>query len=126
MQALDHQGIELNVSTLADWVGACTATLGPLVALVRAHVMTADCLHGDDTSVPVQAKGRTSTGRLWVYVRNDKPFAGPASPAALFHYSADRTAQHPNRHLAGWSGILQADAYAGFNNLYRPGRNPVR
>jgi transposase len=119
-----REGIELGVSTLADWVGACSATLAPLVALIRRHVMAAERLHGDDTTVPVQAKGRTTTGRLWTYVRDDKPFAGPAPPAALFHYSPDRTAQHPNRHLAGWSGILQADAYAGFNDLYRPGRKP--
>ncbi|MDB5378856.1 MAG: transposase [Rubritepida sp.] len=86
--------------------------------------MAAGRLHGDDTTVPVLAKGRTTTGRLWTYVRDDRPFAGPAPPAALFHFSADRTAVHPNRHLAGYAGILQADAYAGFNDLYLPDRKP--
>ncbi len=74
--------------------------------------------------MPVLAKGKTATGRLWTYVRDDRPFAGPAPPAALFHYSRDRTAEHPKRHLAGYGGILQADAYAGFNDLYAPGREP--
>ena len=119
-----REGLELGVSTLADWVGTCTAALAPLVALIREHVLAASRLHGDDTTVPVLAKGKTTTGRLWTYVRDDRPFAGPAPPAALFHYSRDRTAGHPKRHLAGYAGILQADAYAGFNDLYAPGRKP--
>ena len=131
-----REGIELDVSTLADWVGACTATLAPLNTLLRAHVLAADRLHGDDTTVPVLAPshaasrmgtrgtGKTNTGRLWVYVRDDRPFDGPAPPAAIFHYAPDRTAAHPNRHLAGWQGILQADAYAGYNDLYAPTRKP--
>jgi len=119
-----REGIELDTSTLADWVGACTANLSPLLALIRAHVMAAERLHGDDTTVPVLAKGKTSTGRLWTYVRDDRPFAGPSPPAALFHYSPDRRGEHPRRHLAGYAGILQADAYAGFNELYHPGRRP--
>jgi transposase len=122
--ACAREGIELDVSTLADWVGACAAALAPLVTLIRAHVMAAKRIHGDDTTVPVLAKGKTITGRLWTYVRDDRPFAGPAPPAAVFFYSRDRTAEHPNRHLAGYAGILQADAYAGFNDLYRPERNP--
>ena len=120
-----REGIALDVSTLADWVGASAATLAPLVTLLRAHVLAAERIHGDDTTVPVLAKGKTTTGRLWVYVRNDRPFAGPAPPAAIFHYSPDRDAEHPNRHLAGYAGILQADAYAGFNDLYAPGRRPA-
>jgi transposase len=119
-----REGIALDVSTLADWVGACTAALAPLTALIRRHVMAAERLHGDDTTVPVWARGKTITGRLWTYVRDDRPFGGPAAPAAIFFYSRDRTAAHPNRHLAGYGGILQADAYAGFNDLYRPGRKP--
>jgi transposase len=119
-----REGIELDVSTLADWVGACTATLAPLVALIRAHVMAADRLHGDDTTVPVLARGKTITGRVWTYVRDDKPFGGTAPPAALFYYSRDRTGEHPKRHLTGYGGILQADAYAGFNHLYEGGRKP--
>ena len=120
-----REGIELDVSTLADWIGACTATLAPLVALIRAHVLAAERIHGDDTTVPVLAKNKTSIGRLWTYVRDDRPFGGPAPPAALFHYSADRGGVHPARHLVGYSGILQADAYAGFNDLYHPGRQPA-
>jgi len=119
-----REGIELDVSTLADWVGACTATLAPLLALIRAHVTAAERLHGDDTTVPVLAKGKTITGRLWTYVRDDAPFGGTAAPAAMFYYSRDRTAEHPNRHLAGYAGILQADAYAGFNDLYEQLRKP--
>jgi transposase len=119
-----REGIDLDVSTLADWVGACSALLSPLVALIRAHVMAAERLHGDDTTVPVLAKGKTITGRLWTYVRDDRPFAGPAPPAAMFFYSPDRSAQHPKKHLAEYGGILQADAYAGFNDLYLPGRRP--
>ena len=119
-----REGIELDVSTLAGWVGACTATLAPLTALIEAHVMAADRIHGDDTTVPVLAKGKTVTGRLWTYVRDDLPFAGPAPPAAIFYYSPDRGGEHPRKHLAGYAGILQADAYAGFNELYHEARKP--
>ena len=119
-----REGVELDTSTLADWVGACTATLSPLVALIRAHVLAAERVHGDDTTVPVLAKGKTTTGRLWTYVRDDRPFAGPAPPAALFHYSPDRRGEHPQRHLASYAGLLQADAYAGFAELYHPARKP--
>ena len=119
-----REGIELSVSTLADWVGACTATLAPLIALIDAHVLAAERLHGDDTTVPVLARGKTITGRLWTYVRDDRPFGGPAPPAAMFFYSRDRDGEHPNRHLAGYAGILQADAYAGFNDLYEADRKP--
>ncbi len=119
-----REGVELDVSTMADWVGACTATLAPLIALIRAHVMAAGRIHGDDTTVPVQAKGRTTTGRLWTYVRDDRPFGGPAPPAAMFYYSPDRRGEHPQKHLAGYAGILQADAYAGFNGLYHEGHKP--
>jgi transposase len=109
-----REGIDLDVSTLADWVGACTATLSPLLGLIRDHVLAAERIHGDDTTVPVLAKGKTATGRLWTYVRDDRPFAGPAPPAAMFYFSRDRRGEHPNRHLTGYGGILQADAYAGF------------
>ena len=119
-----REGVELSLSTLADQVGACAAALAPLHDRIAAHVLTAERLHGDDTPVPVLAKGRTDTGRLWVYVRDDRPFAGGAPPAALFRYSRDRRGAHPAAHLAGWSGILQADAYAGFGELYAAGRQP--
>jgi len=122
--AYAFQGIELSVSTIAEWVGTCTANLAPLMARIDAHVQAAERLHGDDTTVPVLAKGKTITGRVWTYVRDDRPFGGPAPPAAMFRYSRDRTAEHPNRHLAGYAGILQADAYAGYNALYEAGRHP--
>ena len=120
-----REGIDLDVSTLADWVGACAATLGPLVTLIRDHVLAAERIHGDNTTVPVLAKGKTVTGRLWTYVRDDRPFGGTAPPAALFYYSRDRRGEHPNRHLTGYGGILQADAYAGFGGLYCEARKPV-
>src|SRR5689334_14781233 len=119
-----REGVAIDVSTLADWVGAAAASLTPLVLQVHAHVFAADRLHADDTTVPVLAKKRTRIGRLWAYVRDDRPFAGPAPPAAAFFYSPDRVGEHPERHLAGFAGILQADAYGGFNRLYEPGREP--
>lgn len=112
-----REGLDLSVSTLADWVGACTTALSPLIALLNRHVLAAERIHGDDTTVPVLAKNKTATGRLWAYVRDDRPFGGPVSPAAIFFYSRDRGGEHPCRHLAGYGGILQADAYAGFNDL---------
>jgi transposase len=117
-----REGIDLSVSTLADQVGACAAVLRPLYELIRAHVFAGDRVHGDETTVPVLAKHQTRKGRLWTYVRDDRPFAGPAPPAAVFFYSRDRTAEHPERHLADYTGILQADAYAGFNRLYAADR----
>jgi transposase len=117
-----REGIDLDVSTLADWVGAAAATLMPLVTEIRAHVFTAERIHADDTTVPVLAKGKTRTGRLWTYVRDDRPFAGPDPPAAVFFYSGDRGGEHPEQHLAGFAGLMQADAYAGFNRLYEAGR----
>jgi transposase len=119
-----REGIDLSVSTLADWVGACTVALMPLVVLIRAHVLAAERIHGDDTTVPLLAKAKTLIARLWTYVRDDRPFGGDAAPAAVFFYSRDRGGTHPCRHLAGYAGILQADAYAGFNDLYNPARKP--
>src|SRR5512144_1701817 len=117
-----REGIELSVSTMADHVGACAATLMPLYELIKSHVFAGERIHGDDTTVPVLAKVKTRTGRIWTYVRDDRPFGGDAPPAAVFFYSPDRTSIHPEQHLAGYSGILQADAYAGFKTLYQPGR----
>ena len=119
-----REGVPLSVSTLADQVGAAAFALMPIYRLIEAHVLAAERLHGDDTTVPVMAKGKTDIARLWVYVRDDRPFAGPAPPAALFHYSRDRRGEHPRTHLATWSGILQADAYGGYNELYAAGRQP--
>ena len=118
------EGVELSLSTLADQVGACAAALRPLHALIEAHVLSAERLHGDDTTVPILAKGQTKTGRVWVYVRDDRPFGGTDPPAALFYASPDRTGEHPERHLSGWAGILQADAFAGYNRLYLADRKP--
>ncbi|HEX2646383.1 MAG TPA: IS66 family transposase [Candidatus Dormibacteraeota bacterium] len=120
-----REGIELDTSTLADWVGTCTATLAPLTKLIRRHVLAAERLHGDDTTVRVLAKNKTVTARLWAYVRDDRPFDGRAPPAAMFHYSRDRGGEHPRQHLASYSGILQADAYAGFGELYAGDRRPA-
>jgi transposase len=119
-----REGVEIDVSTLADWVGAAAASLMPLVEAIRGHVFAAERIHADDTTVPVLAKERTRIGRLWAYVRDDRPFAGPAPPAAAFFYSPDRGGEHPERHLTSFAGIMQADAYAGFIRLYEPRRKP--
>lgn len=118
-----REGIELGVSTLADQVGACTTALRPLYGLIEAHVLAAGRLHADDTTVPILAKGRTTTGRIWTYVRDDRPFGGPDPPAALFYASRDRSGVHPERHLGGFGGLLQADAYGGYDGLYGPDRD---
>jgi transposase len=119
-----REGVAVSLSTLADQVGACCAALRPLHERLLAHVLAAERLHGDDTTVPVLAKGKTITGRCWTYVRDDRPFGGRAPPAAAFFYSRDRTAEHPRQHLSGYAGVLQADAYGGYGKLYdmqRPG-----
>lgn len=117
-----REGIDLSVSTLADQVGACAVTLQPLHAQIEAHVLAAERLHGDDTTVPILAKGKTITGHIWTYVRDDRPFGGHAPPAALYYASRDRRQEHPERHLRGFTGLLQADAYSGYNGLYDPSR----
>jgi transposase len=121
-----REGVPLSLSTLADQVGACCAVLAPLIERIEAHVFAAERLHGDDTTVPVLARGKTDLGRCWVYVRDDRPFGGPAPPAAMFYYSRDRGGAHPVRHLAGYAGILQADAYSGYHKLYEADRRPGR
>jgi len=118
------EGAPIALSTMADAVGSVCVALDPLRRLVEAHVMAAERLHGDDTTVPVLAKGKTDTGRCWVYVRDDKPFGGAGPPAAIFYYSRDRRGEHPQGHLAAYSGILQADAYDGYNKLYLADRKP--
>lgn len=120
-----REGVDLSLTTMADQVGACTAALMPLHQLIEAHVLAAERLHGDDTTVPVLARDKTDVGRLWTYVRDDRPFGGHAPPAAIYHYSRDRRGEHPVEHLRAWrGGILQADAYAGYNNLFRATRQP--
>jgi len=118
------EGVPIALSTMADAVGAVCTALEPLLRRVEAHVMVAERLHGDDTTVPVLAKGKTATGRCWIYVRDDRPFGGADPPAAMFYYSRDRKGEHPQAHLARYAGILQADAFDGYNQLYLPGRTP--
>ena len=112
------EGIDLSTQTLADQVGHVAFALKPVFDLIETHVFQAERLHGDDTTIPILAKGQCTTGRIWVYVRDDQPFAGPAPPAAVFYASSDRRGEHPQRHLADFSGILQADCYNGFNPLF--------
>jgi len=118
-----RQGVDLDRSTLAKWVGETNQLLEPLVETLRRYVMAADKLHADDTPVPVLApgNGKTKTGRLWTYVRDDRPGGDTAAPAVWFAYSPDRKGEHPQQHLRDFRGILQADAYAGFNQLYEDG-----
>lgn len=122
-----REGIELPLSTLADHVGAATAVLAPLFARLEDHVFSAERLHCDDTTVPLLAKGKTITARLWTNVRDDRPFAGPEPPAAVFYFSRDRAGVHPRRHLARFTGILQADAYGGYQKIYarKDGPGPI-
>jgi transposase len=119
-----REGVDLSLSTLADQVGAVAELLKPLNTLIEAHVFTAARLHGDDTTVPLLGRGGTKTARLWTYVRDDRPFDGTAPPAVMFRFSRDRAGEHPMEHLTGWQGILQADAYAGYNQLYDAARQP--
>jgi transposase len=119
-----REGVELERSTLADWVGRSVALLDPLVAALRKEVVASDVLHGDDTPVPVLAPGRgsTKTGRLWTYVRDGRPHGSKEPPAAVFFYSPDRKGEHPQIHLKNFKGILHADGYAGFNTVFETGR----
>ena len=119
-----REGVPLSLSTLADQVGACCVVLDPIVDLLISHVFAGSRVHGDDTTVRVLAKGQTDIARSWVYVRDDRPFGGLATPAAVFYYSRDRRGEHPQAHLARYSGILQADAFGGYNKLYEPDRMP--
>jgi transposase len=117
-------GMELERTTLADWVGGASQLLAPLVEALRRHVMGAAKLHADDTPVPVLAPGlgRTKTGRLWTYVRDDRPAGDATPPGVWFAYSPDRKGEHPQGHLRHFAGTLQADGYAGFDQVYETGR----
>jgi transposase len=123
-EMLARQGIEISRSTLADWVGATSALLSPLVETIRAHVVSASKLHTDDTPVPVLQPGRGTTklGRLWTYVRDDRNSGDTAPAAVWFRYSPDRKGLHPQGHLKNFTGFLQADAYAGYESLYGSGK----
>src|SRR5579871_5365893 len=118
-QIFARHGVELDRSTLANWVGGACWWLEPLHALLASHLRASTKIFADDTPIPVldPGRGRTKTGRLWVYARDDRPWNGPAPPLALYFYSADRKAERPASHLAGFKGVLQVDAYAGFERL---------
>lgn len=112
--------IDLPLSTLADQIGHGTFAVMPLFHLIERHVLAAERLHGDDTTIRILAKGKCKTGRIWTYVRDDRPFAGPAPPAAVYYASSDRRCEHPQKHLAVFAGILKADCYNGFEPLFDP------
>lgn len=124
-EILARQGVDVPRSTLIDWCGQAIGTLRPLIERIKAEVMGADRLHADDTPIrvldPTRAAGRARAvkeGRVWVYVRDDRPWRGPDPPGVAYYFSPDRRGEHPRRHLAGFAGVLQADAYAGFRKLY--------
>jgi len=123
-QIYAREGVALERSTLADCVGGAAALLDPLLEALARYVVGSSYLHGDDTPVPVlePGRGKTKTGRLWTYVRDGRPWADTAAPAVLFRYSPDRRGEHPEAHLKHFSGILQADGYAGFDRLYEDQR----
>ena len=116
-----RDGVDLDRAVMANWVGKSVWIAAPLVEAISDHVMAATALHGDDTPVPVLAPGagKTKTGRLWVYLRDERPYAGLAPPAVIYRYSPDRKGEQPQRHLAGFRGFLHADGYAGFGALYQ-------
>jgi transposase len=122
-QIYAREGVDLDRSTLAGWVGAASELLTPLVDEISKHVLAASKIHADDTPVPVLApgNGKTKTGRLWTYVRDDRPAGYSTAPAVWFAYSEDRKGEHPRRHLKNFKGALQADAYSGFHHLYGDG-----
>jgi hypothetical protein len=119
-----REGIDLERSTLGDWLGAPVALLTTLVEALRKDVMASDVLHGDDTPVPVLAPGagKTKTGRLWTYVRDERHLGGDRPPAVVFFYAPDRKGERPRDHLKSFTGVLHADGYAGFNALFETGR----
>ena len=123
-ERIAREGVDLSLSTLADLIGHACVALTPIHALIARHVLDAGRLHGDDTTVPLLARGGAKTARLWTYVRDDRPWDGGAPPAALFHFSTDRRKEHPTRHLAEWHGVLQSDVYGGYNDLYLADRSP--
>lgn len=119
-----RSGIQLDRATLASWVGAASNLLAPLVDALGRHVRSAEKIHGDDTPVPVldPGRGKTKTGRLWTYVRDDRPSGSKDPPAVWYQFSPDRKGEHPKRHLKNYKGILQADAYSGYGDVYATGK----
>jgi len=122
-QIFAREGVELDRSVLARWVGEAAALLEPVAEVLRRYVLATEKLHSDDTPLPVLAPGtgRTKTGRFWTYVRDNRPAGDKSAPAVWFAYSPDRKGEHPQRHLAKFKGILQADAFAGYDKLYENG-----
>jgi transposase len=126
-QIYARSGVELDRSTLAEWVGTLSHLIAPLTDALGNYVMSANKLHADDTPIPVLAPGtgKTKTGRLWTYVRDDQPAGSTDPPAVLFRYSPDRKAERPRAHLKDFRGTLQADGYAGFQGLYDRSHEPL-
>jgi len=126
-QIFARDGIDLDRSTLADWVGGASELLAPLIEALGRYVLSAEKLHADDTPVPVlcPGRGKTKQGRLWTYVRDDRPAGSKSPPAVLMRYSPDRKGERPQRHLTTFIGVLQADGYAGFNGLYDRPEHPL-
>jgi transposase len=126
-QIYAREGVELDRSTLADWGGAASALLDPLLGALEDYVMAAHKLHADDTPIPVLAPGtgKTKSGRLWAYLRDDRPAGSTDPPAVIFRYSPDRKGERARAHLQHFRGILQADAYGGFNGLYDREHEPL-
>ena len=122
-QIFAREGIDLSRSTLSDWVGQSTALLERLADAIGLHVLEGAAVFADDTPVKVltPGAGKTKTARLWAYARDERPWAGPAPPAAWYQFSRDRKAEHPKDHLKDYEGWMHADGYAGFEGLYRPG-----
>jgi transposase len=122
-QIFEREGIDLNRSTLADWVGKSTALLEPLADAIGRHVLGGSAIFADDTPIKLQAPGtgKTKTARIWTYVRDERPWLGPDPPAACYRFTVDRKGEHPASHLRGFQGWMHADGYAGFNELYRSG-----
>ena len=125
-QIYEREGLELSRTTMAGWVGQCSKLLKPLIDTLKADIFTAEQIHGDDTTVRVLAPGlgRTKTGRIWTYVRDGRPFGDATAPAACYFYSPDRKAIRPEDHLKSFTGTLHADAYSGYNKLYKCDKNP--
>jgi transposase len=123
-QIFKREGIDLDRSTLADWVGKSTALLEPLADAIARHVLKGQALFADDTPVKLLApgSGKTRTARLWAYVRDERPWLGEAHPASWYRFSPDRKGIRPREHLANYMGFMHADGYAGFNDLYRTGK----
>jgi transposase len=119
-----REGVELDRTLLAQWVGNVSNLLTPLTDALREHVLAADVVHADDTPIPVLAPGlgKAKTGHLWTYLRDERPAGGTVAPAVWFAYSPDRKGAHPQEHLQDFTGILQADGYAGFSKIYDGGR----